>query len=177
MTSAQFNAEAWIERLVRLFPPLAQAQKPFLREYQERYARVIDLRDGGPPPFPMEDLRLLYDEVRNGRLWGMEAHYAPLRAVLDPVRHALLGHPTLERVAVTGRLIGDNDFWMQVLGSGGTISVGVLIAGLMARAAELPDDGLRTALRELNAFLSPVCQRRREYVPARRRKNVPRARW
>ena len=151
-----FDAGNWIERLARLFPPLAQAQEPYLREYQERHARVIDLRDGGPPPFPLEDLRLLYDEVRNGRLWGMEAHYAPLRAVLDPVRHALLGHPTLERVAVTVRLIGDNEFWMQVLGSGGLISAGALIAGLMARAAELPDDGLRTSLRELNAFLSPV---------------------
>ena len=156
MTSAQFNAEAWIERLAQLLPPLAQAQESFLREYQERYARVIDLRDGRPPPFPLEDLRLLYDEARNGRLWGMEAHYAPLRLALDPVRHALLGHPTLERIAVTGRLIGDNDFWMQALGSGGPMSAGVLIAGLMARAAELLDDGLRTALRELNAFLSPV---------------------
>ncbi len=83
----------------------------------------------------------------------MEAHYEPLRAVLDPVRYALLAHPTLERVAVTGRLIGDNDFWMQILGSGSQISPGVLIAGLMARAAELRDDGFRTALRELNAFL------------------------
>ena len=106
MSAAEFDAEAWVERLAQLLPPLAQAQEPFLREYQERHARVIDLRDGKPPPFPLEDLRLLYDEVRNGRLWGMEAHYAPLRAMLDPVRHALLGHPTLERVAVRGRVIG-----------------------------------------------------------------------
>ena len=34
--------------------------------------------------------------------------------------------------------------------------MGTLIAGLMARAAELPDVGFRTALRELNAFLSPA---------------------
>ena len=80
-------------------------QEPFLREDQERYGRVIDLRDGGPPPFPLEDLRLLYDEARNGRLLGMEAHYVPLRAVLDPVRHALLAHPTLE----TGRGNGPFD--------------------------------------------------------------------
>ena len=93
------------------------------------------LRDGRPPPFPLEDLCLLYDEARNGRLWGMEAHYAPLRTVLDPVRHALLAHPTLERVAVTGRLIGDNEFWMQVPGSGGPMPAGVLIAGLMAPVA------------------------------------------
>ena len=154
--AAGFAVGDWIERLAQLLPPLARVQEPYLREYQERYARVIDLRDGKPPPFPLDDLRLLYDEVRNARLWGMEAHYAPLRAVLDPVRHALLGHPTLERVAVTGRLIGDNRFSLEILGSGGDICTGTLIAGLMARAAELPDDGLRTALRELNAFLLPA---------------------
>ena len=151
-----FAAGDWIERLAQLLPPLAQAQEPYLREYQEQHARVIVLGDGEPPPFPLDDLCSLYDEVRNSRLWGMEAHYAPLRAVLDPVRHALLGHPALERVAVTGRLIGDNEFWMRILGSGSQISPGVLIAGLMARAAELSDDRFRRALRELNAFLSPA---------------------
>ncbi len=156
MTSAQFDSEAWIERLAQLLFPLAQAQEPFLRQYQERYGRVIKLRDDRPPPFPLDDLRLLYDEVRDSRPWHLEAHYAPLRAVLNPVRHALLGHPTLEKVAVTGRLIGDNRFSMEILGSGGDIYMGTLIAGLMARAAELPEDGFRTALRELNAFLSPI---------------------
>ena len=151
-----FAVGDWIERLAELLPPLAQVQEPFLHEYQERHGRVIELRDGGPPPFPLEDLRLLYDETRNGRLMGTEAHYAPLRAVLDPVRHALLAHPTLARVAVTGRLIGDNRFSMEILGSGGDIYAGNLIAGLMARAAELPRDRFRTALRELNAFLSPI---------------------
>ena len=156
MTSAEFNAEAWIERLAQLFPPLALAQEPFLREYQERHARVIDLRDGRPPPFPLADLRLLYAEVRNGRLLGMEAHYAPLRAVLDPVRYAMLSHPEFEKVAVTGRLIGDNHFSLEIPGSDGDIYMGTLTAGLMARAAELPEDSFRTAPRGLNAFLSPV---------------------
>ena len=151
-----FAAGDWIERLAQLLSPLAQVQEPYLRDYQERHARAIDLRDGGPPPFPLDDLRLLYDEVRNSRLWDMEAHYTPMRAALDPVRYALLGHPVLERVAVTGRLIGDNDLWMRILGSGSQISPEVLIAGLMARAAELSDDPIRTALRELNAFLSPA---------------------
>lgn len=165
MTSAEFDAAAWVERLARLLPPLAQAQVPYLREYQERYGRTTNLRDGDPPPFPLEDLRLLYDEVRDGRLWGMEARYAPLRTMLDPVRRALLCHPTLERVAVTGRLIGDNDFWMQTLGSGGRIFAGNLIAGLMARASELTDEGFRTAAQELNAFLSPVGDRTASVAP------------
>ncbi|MCY4238144.1 MAG: HEPN domain-containing protein [Rhodospirillaceae bacterium] len=156
MISAQFDGAEWIERVLQLLPPLAKAQAAFLRQYQERYGRVIDLRDGGPPPFPLEDLRLLYDEVRDSRPWDLQAHYAPLRAVLDPVRHALLTHPTLKRVALTGRLIGDNRFSMEIPGSGGDIYMGTLIAGLMARAAELPEDGFRTAVRELNAFLSPI---------------------
>lgn len=156
MTSAQFDSEAWIERLAQLLPALAQKHEPYLREYQERYARVIKLRDGKPPSFPLDDLRLLYDEVRDSRPWNLEAHYAPLRAVLDPVRYALLGHPTLGRVEVTGRLIGDNPFSMDIPGSGGDIYAGTLIAGLMARAAELPEDGFRSALRELNAFLLPI---------------------
>ena len=78
MTLAQFDAEARIERLAQLPPPLERVQEPFLREYQERYVRD-DLWDGRPPPFPLADLRLLSDEVRNGRLLGMEAYYAPLR--------------------------------------------------------------------------------------------------
>ena len=151
-----FDVKDWVERLTRLLPPLARVQEPYLRDCQERHGSVIDLRDGRPPSFPLDDLRLLYDEVRNAKHWGMQAHYAPLRAVLDPVRHALLRHPVLERVAVTGRLIGDNHFSMEIPGCGGDIYAGALIAGLMARGAELPDDRIRRPLRELNAFLSPV---------------------
>ena len=96
---------------------MAQTREFYLREYQERYARVIDLRDVKPPPLPLDDLRLLYDEVRDSRPWGLEAHYSLLRAVLNPVRYALLGHPALERVAVTGRLIGDKRFSMEMPGN------------------------------------------------------------
>ncbi len=159
MTFNEFDPESWIAQLAQLLPSLAQVQKPYLRESQERYARIIKLRDGKPPPFPLDDLRLLYDEVRDGRPWRLEEDYAPLRAVLNPVRYALLAHPTLARVAVAGRLIGDNRFSMDIPGSGGDIYAGTLIAGLMARAAELPEDGFRTALRELNAFLSPIGDR------------------
>ncbi len=85
-----FAVGAWIERLAELLPPLARVQESFLREDQERYGRVIELRHGGPPRFPLDELRLLYDQIRDSRPWGLETHYAPLRAVLNPVRHALL---------------------------------------------------------------------------------------
>ena len=68
-----------------MLPPPAQAQESFLHEYRERYARVIDLRDGRPP-FPLEDLCLLYDEVRNrtARLLGTDA--ASEQRIKDDVR-------------------------------------------------------------------------------------------
>ena len=140
-----------------LFPDWRKAQEPYLEHYWRHHPRTHRIVDGRDvTPFPLDDVRMVYTRVRYSRRFGEEAQYAPLRKLLDPVRHALLAHPTLERVAVTGRLIGDNDFWMGIVNSGSSISAGDLIAGLMARAAELSGDRFRTAARELNAFLSPA---------------------
>ena len=68
----------------------------------------------------------------------------------------MLSHPELERVAVTGRNVGENDFWLRFMSRGTSIWAGDLIAGLMARAAELPGEGFRSAAKELNALLSPL---------------------
>ena len=152
-----FDAEDWIDRLATSLPRLAKAQEPYLEHYWRHHPRTHRIVDGRDvTPFPLDDVRMVYTRVRYSRRFGEEAQYAPLRKLLDPVRHALLAHPTLERVAVTGRLIGDNDFWMGIVNSGSSISAGDLIAGLMARAAELSGDRFRTAARELNAFLSPA---------------------
>ena len=59
-------------------------------------------------------------------------------------------------MAVSGRTFGENDFWMQILNTGSSISAGDLIAGLMARANEVSVEGFRVAAREMNAFLRPV---------------------
>ena len=99
---------------------------------------------------------MVYAEARHSRSFGTESEYAPLRAALDPTRHALLSHPDLERVAVAGRTIGENDFWVQILDQGISIWAGDLIAGLMARTAELPGKGFTAAVRELNAFHSGI---------------------
>ena len=123
-------------------------------EHNPRERVIVDGKD--KTPFPLDDLRMVYAMARHSETFAGEAWYAPLCAVLDPTRHALLSHPKLERVAVTGRLIGENDFWMRILNSGASISAGDLIAGLMARAAELTGDGFRAAAGELSAFLSPV---------------------
>ena len=157
MTSAEFDAESWVEQLAATLPVLTEVQEPYLQHYWRHHPRtqvVVNGRD--KTPFPLDDLCHVYLLARYSSTLGGEEDYAPLRAALNGVRHCLVGHPTLQRVAVTGRLIGDNDFWMRIPGSGSSISAGHLIAGLMARAAELPGDRFRKAARELSAFLFPV---------------------
>ena len=157
MTSKAFDSGRWIDRTVEALRELAKAQEPYLQAYWQHNPRkhvIVDGRD--ETPFPLDDLRMVYADARYSRSSGREAEYAPLRALLDPTRHALLSHPKLERVAVTGRFVGENDFWIQMVNSGMSISAGDLIAGLMARAADLSGEGFREAARELNAFLSPA---------------------
>ncbi|MDE0029965.1 MAG: HEPN domain-containing protein [Deltaproteobacteria bacterium] len=157
MTEKGFDASDWIDRVVTALRVLASAQEPYLQAHWQHNPReqiIVDGRD--ETPFPLDDVRVIYAEARYSLSFGREAEYAPLRRVLDPARHALLSHPELERVAVAGRIVGENDFWMRLVNSGTSISAGGLIAGLMARAAELSGDGLRTAVCELNAFLSPA---------------------
>ena len=157
MTSKAFDHGNWIERLAGALSALATAQEPYLQAYWQHHPRekvIVDGRD--ETPFPLDDLRMVYSGARHsGQLIGT-ARYAPLCEWLDPTRHALLSHPKLERVAVIGRPVGENDFWMRILNSGLSISAGDLIAGLMARAGELPRNGFRLASGELSAFLSPV---------------------
>ena len=157
MTSNAFDAEGWVDRLAGALRALAKVQEPYLQTYWERHTRkqvIVDGRD--ETPFPLDDLRMVYSGARHSRRLGTEPAHAPLSAVLDPTRHALLLHPELERVAVTGRSLGENDFWMRIMNRGTSIWAGDLIAGLMARAAELPGEGFRSAANELNALLSPL---------------------
>lgn len=157
MTSGMFDANVWMERVAATLGPLATAQEPYLHAYWQHHPReqvIVNGRD--ETPFPLGDLRMVYAQARYSRNFGREAEYEPLRELLDPARHALLSHPKLERVAVSGRIIGENDFWLDLVSSGNSTWAGDLIAGLMARTADRSDDDFRAAVRELNAFLSTI---------------------
>ena len=154
MTAEEFSAGDWIDRLAQALPDLAEEQKPYLLEYRKHDPRVhFELRGQGDNSsvFRLDDLRDLYAVAFNSYDFGEEKHYAALNAVLNPVRGILRSHSTLARVM--SPIIGRDDFWMQILGSGNSTSLTDLTAGLMARAEELPGDGFRTAATELNAFL------------------------
>ncbi len=165
MTAGEFSADEWIDRLARALPGLAEAQEPYLQEYYKQN-RGVDVvyggRDGDPPDFPLDDLRDLYAMALHGDAFGEQEYYASLCAVLDPVRSILRSHPTLERVV--SRIIGWDEFWMEILSSGSLTSLTDLIAGLMARAAELSGDRFRAAAgfpgpvrcRQLLIFRHPI---------------------
>lgn len=157
MASSEFSAADWIDRLTPALTNLAKAQIPYLEEYYKHnpFVQVFeDWSNGGTPVFPLDDLRLLYAMARCGNIHDEAEYYAPLCEVLDPVRHILRSHPTLARVV--SPIIGKDEFIMDVLSSGGLTNTTDLIAGLIARAVELPVDGFRTAVAELNEFLDPV---------------------
>ena len=153
MTATAFDAEKWVERLATALSGLAEVQERYLEAYWERRPRKLVIVNGrDETPFPLDDLRMVYSSARYSRRFGTESEYASLSAALDPTRHALLSHPELERVAVAGRTVGENTFWMRILNRGRSIWAGDLIAGLMARAAVVQRDRFRTAARETEHF-------------------------
>lgn len=154
MTAEKFSAGNWIDHLAQALPDLAEEQKPYLREYLNHDPRAhFELKGRGDnsPVFQLDDLRDLYAMAFHSYDFGEEKHYAALNAVLNPVRGILRSHPTLARVI--SPIIGKDDFWMRILGSGSSTSLTDLTAGLIARANDLSGDGFRKAAIELNAFL------------------------
>lgn len=155
MTAAEFSVDEWIELLAHALPNLAEVQEPYLREYYKYNPRVysnLGMRDDNTSTFALDDLRDLYAMAHHSHAFAKEKEYAVLCTALNPVRHILRSHPTLRRVL--SPIVGEDDFWMQILGSGSLTSLTDLIAGLMVRAGELPGDGgLRLAVNELNTFL------------------------
>ena len=150
----EFSAGDWIDRLAGALPALAEAQEPYLPGYREIRAflpAIPGVDDSGSPAVRVEELGELYARARHSHLRGEEVWYAALNAALDPVRHILLRHPTIARVV--GPIIGRDNFYMQILNSGGSTSPADLAAGLMARAAEHSGDRYRQAAGELHAFL------------------------
>ena len=156
MTSSGFSAGDWIDRLTPALTNLAKVQVPYLEEYYRQNPSVQVFEEWGSKSaaFPLDDLRLLYAMARRGNICDEAEYYAPLCEVLDPVRHILRSHPTLARVV--SPIIGKDEFWMDIQNSGGLTYTTDLIAGLMARAAELSVDGFRTAVAELNELLNPT---------------------
>ena len=166
MNSAAFAVEEWIDRLASALRKLAEAQEPYLKEYYRQNPPTYILSEDGsikPPPIALDDLRDLYAMARSSHVLREWTYYGPLCAVLDPARYIVRSHPTL--APVVSPLVGEDEFWQEILNTGHATSSGDLVAGLMTRAAELPGDRFRTAAAELNALLEPVADRESKVGP------------
>ena len=151
MNLGSFHVDEWVVRLDIALDRLEKTQEPYLTNY-----RVQNPRRHVPcDPNGAHSGDLLLDELRDlyaTACFRRDSHYGKLAQALDPVRYVLLSHPAIEQVV--GRTIGRDDFWVQILDSGGRTSLTDLIAGLMTRSTELSADRFRAAASGLNLLLT-----------------------
>ena len=167
MIEAEYSADDWIDRLASTLRRLAKEQEPWLKKYYEEIPFVHVMSEGSngiSSDSLLDHLRHVYAIARlGGKTFGEKEHYLALRKLLDPARHILRSHPTLGRVM--SLIIGEDNFWIQVLGNGQSICLTDLVAGLVVRAAKLPGDGFVAAATELEAFLDRAWIERKSCVP------------
>ena len=167
MTETEYSADDWIDRLASTLRRLAKEQEPWLNKFHDEIPFVHVMSEGSngiSSDSLLDHLRRVYTIARHGgKIFGEKEHYTALRKLLDPARHILRSHPTIERVM--SPIIGKDDFWIQVLGNGQLICQTHLIAGLVVRAAKLPSDGFVAAATELEAFLDRAWIERKACVP------------
>ena len=167
MTEAAYSADDWIDRLASALRILAKEQEPWLQKFYEETAYVHVMSEGSntiSSESLLDHLRRSYAIARHGgKIFGEKEHYSAVRKLLDPARHMLRSHPTLERVM--SLIIEGDDFWIQVLGNGQLTCLTDLIASLLVRARELPSDGFVAAVTELEAFLDRAWLERKVCVP------------
>ena len=167
MTEVEYSADDWIDRLASTLRRLVKEQEPWLQKYYEETPYVHVMSEGSNE-ISSESLlghfRDIYATARHGgKIFGEKEHYTALRKLLDPARHILRSHPTIERVM--SPIIGKDDFWIQVLGNGQSICLTDLLAGLVVRTRKLPRDGFVAAATELEAFLDRAWIERKACVP------------
>ena len=102
-----FTVKGWVDKLAPALTELAKVQKPYLQDCNREWPGSFLMYDGRnieAQAFPLDEVRMLYARARMSHSFGEEEHYAPLCKALNPVRHVLISHPTLDRVF--GRIVG-----------------------------------------------------------------------
>jgi len=153
MNKQKFIAGEWVHNLASALVELKKLQAPFLENYWKQNSYPVQRLHNGrdETPFHSDDLFHLYQMALYSKRNGEDTYYKPLLAALDPVRGLLRLHPILARAL--GRMIGNDDFQVQILGSSSLTTLSSLIGGLMERENELSDGDFTQTLSELNALL------------------------
>ena len=152
------TSDNWVERLAQALSDLAAAHEIYQDElYQRRQERVRNRREmtwSIAPEHPSDDLSAFYYQacLQEGRYF--EERYAPLRTSFARVHAVLAAHPAW--TALLDPSDNRSEFWTQMANGGGLGTLLTVIAGLMARAIEVREDGFRVASSELDALLAPA---------------------
>ena len=161
MKPGEFDAEAWTERLAQALSELAEGHENMLRKY---YGLAPDMgllfggAEGAPHTYSPEQVWDHFAMQGRGWVWVPRRAESPTSKAsqADVVGSILLAHPTLADVPHS--MAGHDEFRVQGLGTDRSTSLTDLIAGLMARAAELSGDRFRAAAGELGALLAPITE-------------------
>ena len=170
MTTGEFIAADWVERLTQALTELATTQKRYRDEFARYRQQRIRMESDLPRPrwrrafdHPSHDLWDFYWYACAGKDRYYIGEYSPLCAALTAVRRVLAEHPAWASLVDPS---GDRDeFWLQILSHGSSGSLLKVISGLMARGMEVPQDGFRVAATELNGLLDPGGNREQIPVP------------
>ena len=100
-----------------------------------------------------DTLWLFYSAVLASKPEEQRGHYRDLRIALEDVWNTLCGHPALKTLRAVGN--EREEFLVRLPNIYQSTRPMNLVSGLMARAENLPEDGCRSAGRELNALLDP----------------------
>ena len=157
MTEDNFNPDKWIPRVSRAVAGVATVQESYRDElyrlFQQRSRRETETFSPLAPYHPSEILSSLYWSACSGTSRYDEHHYGPLRAALAEARRVLAAHPAWAHLV--GPTDTKADFTIRIADGGGRGTLAGIVAGLMSRASELGEHGLKPAATELNALLDP----------------------
>ena len=156
MTTGEFAAEDWIERLAGALAELAETQKRYpdelAQQRQQRIRSESTLFRRSAFDDPSADLRAFYGQAsRAGRSFA--DRYAPLRAALAEVQRILAAHPAW--AGLVDSADGRGEFSIWIVNHGSSESLLSIMSGLMTRGMEVRQDGFRAAAAELHGLLEP----------------------
>ena len=162
MTTGEFTAKDWIERLAQALAELAKTQEHYRDElYWRRQQRVrseSERLQWSPFDHPSHALQSFYWHASTeGRTY--EDCYGPLRAALAEVQSVLAGHPAW--AGLVDLADGNDELQIRIVNRSGLGTLLGMIGGLMARGLEMPEDGFRVAAAELHGLLDPGGDRER----------------
>ena len=152
MTTGEFTATDWIERLAQALAELAKTQERYRdeldRQRQQRIRPKGDLPGWRAFGHPSHDLWAFYSDACAGKDRYYAGEYGPLCLALPEVRHVLAAHP-----AWTGLVDpsdAEDEIWFQILASGSSGTLLNVTSGRPARCYAVGRRGCtRTALLEV----------------------------